>query len=195
VLHAWQVADFGLSRQSSSSTVDTDTYGTVTHMPPELLMEGKLTKSADVYAFGVLLWEMYTGSVVITLFKRMILLPPSTPHSPHPPPCLSSPETQCHNTDGACLPPNASGEVLEVICLHRMILLSLTQLIASVSMCTVFQKGSKTICHCSLCCAVYFAASLCRVRENICCKNISMIHPPTAACKCVCLLLQTLGEL
>lgn len=56
-----QVADFGLSRQAESQTVDTDTYGTVTHMPPELLMEGKLTKSADVYAFGVLLWEMYTG--------------------------------------------------------------------------------------------------------------------------------------
>ena len=56
-----QVADFGLSRQAASTTVDTDTYGTVTHMPPELLMEGKLTKSADVYAFGVLLWEMYTG--------------------------------------------------------------------------------------------------------------------------------------
>ena len=55
------MADFGLSRQASSDTVDTDTYGTVTHMPPELLMEGKLTKSADVYAFGVLLWEMYTG--------------------------------------------------------------------------------------------------------------------------------------
>ncbi|KAL3138629.1 hypothetical protein ABBQ32_006391 [Trebouxia sp. C0010 RCD-2024] len=56
-----KVADFGLSRQAESQTVDTDTYGTVTHMPPELLMEGKLTKSADVYAFGVLLWEMYTG--------------------------------------------------------------------------------------------------------------------------------------
>jgi len=71
-----QVADFGLSRQASSSTVDTDTYGTVTHMPPELLMEGKLSKAADVYAFGVLLWEMYTGSVSITLFMGMIFLPP-----------------------------------------------------------------------------------------------------------------------
>lgn len=69
------MADFGLSRQASSSTVDTDTYGTVTHMPPELLMDGKLTKSADVYAFGVLLWEMYTGLILITLFRRMILLP------------------------------------------------------------------------------------------------------------------------
>ena len=62
-----QVADFGLSRQASSDTVDTDTYGTVTHMPPELLMEGKLTKSADVYAFGVLLWEMYTGELVVSM--------------------------------------------------------------------------------------------------------------------------------
>ena len=60
-----QVADFGLSRQAGDS-VDTDTYGTVTHMPPELLMEGKLTKSADVYAFGVLLWEMFTGEIVLS---------------------------------------------------------------------------------------------------------------------------------
>lgn len=67
-----QVADFGLSRQASSTTVDTDTYGTVTHMPPELLMEGKLTKSADVYAFGVLLWEMYTGMGAFTVRPPML---------------------------------------------------------------------------------------------------------------------------
>lgn len=60
-----QVADFGLSRQAECDSVDTDTYGTVTHMPPELLMEGKLTKSADVYAFGVLLWEMYSGGILL----------------------------------------------------------------------------------------------------------------------------------
>eukprot|EP00891_Asterochloris_glomerata_P005705 jgi/Astpho2/5705/gw1.00079.187.1_t len=58
-----KVADFGLSRllQSSQTTIETDTFGTVTHMPPELLMDGILTKAADVYAFGVLLWEMYTA--------------------------------------------------------------------------------------------------------------------------------------
>ena len=84
VVACLQVADFGLSRQASSSTVDTDTYGTVTHMPPELLMEGKLSKAADVYAFGVLLWEMYTGMIFITLSRWMILLPPPNP----PPPTL-----------------------------------------------------------------------------------------------------------
>ncbi len=30
-------------------------------MPPELLAEGRLSKAADVYAFGVLLWELVTG--------------------------------------------------------------------------------------------------------------------------------------
>ncbi len=33
-------------------------FGTVTHMPPELLSEGTLSKQADVYSFGVMLWEM-----------------------------------------------------------------------------------------------------------------------------------------
>jgi serine/threonine protein kinase len=27
-------------------------------MPPELLSEGRLSKAADVYSFGVMLWEM-----------------------------------------------------------------------------------------------------------------------------------------
>ncbi len=37
-----KVADFGLSRTLGSEPVDTGTYGTVTHMPPELLTTGKI---------------------------------------------------------------------------------------------------------------------------------------------------------
>ena len=33
----------------------------IPYRPPELLRDGLLTKAADVYAFGVLLWEMYIG--------------------------------------------------------------------------------------------------------------------------------------
>ena len=29
-----QIADFGLSRQATGSSMETETYGTVTHMPP-----------------------------------------------------------------------------------------------------------------------------------------------------------------
>eukprot|EP00210_Caulerpa_lentillifera_P001592 g1530.t1 len=33
-------------------------HGTVTHMSPEMLTEGKLSHAVDVYSFGMLLWEM-----------------------------------------------------------------------------------------------------------------------------------------
>ncbi|DBA75652.1 hypothetical protein WJX79_010067 [Trebouxia sp. C0005] len=55
-----KVADFGLSRIYSDPK-QTATQGTITHMPPELVRKGVMHKSADVWAFGVLLWEMYSG--------------------------------------------------------------------------------------------------------------------------------------
>ncbi len=44
-----KVADFGLSRTLGSEPVDTGTYGTVTHMPPELLTTGEMF-STSVFA-------------------------------------------------------------------------------------------------------------------------------------------------
>ena len=37
------------------------TQGTITHMPPELISTNRVHRSADVWSFGVLLWEMYSG--------------------------------------------------------------------------------------------------------------------------------------
>jgi Protein tyrosine and serine/threonine kinase len=55
-----KVTDFGLSRISSKE-VTTKTVGTVSHMPPELLVDGVITKAGDVYSYGVVLWEMWNG--------------------------------------------------------------------------------------------------------------------------------------
>jgi serine/threonine protein kinase len=30
-------------------------------MAPETMLEGRISKAADVYAFGIILWEMFTG--------------------------------------------------------------------------------------------------------------------------------------
>lgn len=55
-----QVADFGMSR-IHSDIKQTAAQGTISHMPPELIREGRMHKSTDVWSYGVLLWEMYSG--------------------------------------------------------------------------------------------------------------------------------------
>jgi serine/threonine protein kinase len=56
-----QVGDFGLSRFLGVQQLTTSTCGTVSHMPPELISQGALSKSVDAYSFGVLLWEVGGG--------------------------------------------------------------------------------------------------------------------------------------
>lgn len=65
-----KISDFGLSRvlKPELNHICTQTFGTVTHMPPELLASGIMSPSADVYALGILMWELYTAERV---FKTM----------------------------------------------------------------------------------------------------------------------------
>ncbi|KAK9834139.1 hypothetical protein WJX81_001741 [Elliptochloris bilobata] len=54
-----KVSDFGLARDMDVlSKIETKTTGTVTHMAPEVLSKGVVSKAADCFSFGVLLWEM-----------------------------------------------------------------------------------------------------------------------------------------
>ena len=56
-----KVGDFGLTRMTKNWTNNfksTQAFGTITHMAPELLHSGRLSKMVDVYAFGMLAWEM-----------------------------------------------------------------------------------------------------------------------------------------
>eukprot|EP00878_Enallax_costatus_P021947 GHUV01023262.1.p1 GENE.GHUV01023262.1~~GHUV01023262.1.p1 ORF type:complete len:315 (+),score=85.65 GHUV01023262.1:600-1544(+) len=60
-----KIADFGLSRALAygQSHLSTRRHGTVTHMPPEMLVAGKLTPAADVYSYGIMMWELVTRSL------------------------------------------------------------------------------------------------------------------------------------
>ena len=60
-----KVADFGLAKAVSADTQHTVTkgvlIGTVSYLAPELVVEGRADARADVYAAGVLLYELLTG--------------------------------------------------------------------------------------------------------------------------------------
>ena len=54
-----KVADFGLSRFRSDQKVMTQ-VGTPMWMAPEVIMGEKYTEKADVYSFGIIIWEILT---------------------------------------------------------------------------------------------------------------------------------------
>jgi len=60
-----KVADFGLAKAVSADTQHTATggvlIGTVSYLAPELVIDGRSDARADVYAVGVLLYELLTG--------------------------------------------------------------------------------------------------------------------------------------
>ncbi|PRW57603.1 serine threonine- kinase drkC [Chlorella sorokiniana] len=57
-----KVSDFGLSRpldMEDTHTVMGSTLGTIAYAAPESFLLNKLKKPSDVYAFGIMLWEMF----------------------------------------------------------------------------------------------------------------------------------------
>ncbi|HEY9564344.1 MAG TPA: Stk1 family PASTA domain-containing Ser/Thr kinase [Nocardioides sp.] len=60
-----KVADFGLAKAISADTQHTATggvlIGTVSYLAPELVIDGRADARADVYAAGVVLYELLTG--------------------------------------------------------------------------------------------------------------------------------------
>jgi tRNA A-37 threonylcarbamoyl transferase component Bud32 len=62
------VMDFGIAKilsDTSTLTVDT-TVGTPHYMSPEQILAGKVTPATDIYALGVMLYQMYAGRLPFT---------------------------------------------------------------------------------------------------------------------------------
>jgi serine/threonine protein kinase len=90
-----KLADFGLSVRVSEQEpeIKGKFQGTLTHMAPELIGQGLVSKASDVYALGIGLWEMYTGDFpfkncprhlynhLVTVEDKRPAFPPETPQA------------------------------------------------------------------------------------------------------------------
>jgi len=60
------VTDFGLSRVKTSAYLMTNnSFGPVSWMAPEALMERKFSEKSDTYSFGILLWELASRKSIV----------------------------------------------------------------------------------------------------------------------------------
>lgn len=99
-----KVTDFGLSRISKKE-FSTKTVGTVSHMSPEVLVDGIAGKAGDVFSFGVMVYEVYTGKhawegsslgqviFAVTVKGTKLLLPANAP------PELAALVSECQEAD------------------------------------------------------------------------------------------------
>ena len=132
-----KVADFGLAKAISSQT-STATQGlligTVSYLPPELVVSGQADARSDVYSTGVVLFELltgrkpHTGDTPIQVayatrarrrprsiplpYRRYRSRPTWMPWSPGPPPARRAPGRRtpgcCSPRSGGCSPPCAT---------------------------------------------------------------------------------------
>jgi len=62
--HHTYLADFGLARAVSNTTQDMHTgRGTPPYAPPEQQKRAKITPQSDLYSFGIMLFEIFTGQL------------------------------------------------------------------------------------------------------------------------------------
>lgn len=57
------MADFGVARVQSQSGIMTAETGTYRWMAPEIIEHKPYDRKADIFSFGIVLWELLTGKV------------------------------------------------------------------------------------------------------------------------------------
>lgn len=61
-----KVCDFGVSRVVDKRKTMTGNVGTVSWIAPEIFEQRKYSEKADIYSFGIVLWELFTRKVPFT---------------------------------------------------------------------------------------------------------------------------------
>jgi len=103
-----RVADFGIAQTAVDSGLTTagTTVGTAAYMAPEQAQAGPLSEATDIYAVGVVLYEMLTGALPYERPTAMATMLAHIQEEP-PPPSQRAP--------GQRIPPQLDGIVLQAM--------------------------------------------------------------------------------
>ena len=88
--HRAKIADFGMSVANMGQELTAET-GTYRYMAPEVIRHESYSSNADVYSFGICLWQLITREIPFATMTpiqaayavaegRRPMIPPSTPH-------------------------------------------------------------------------------------------------------------------
>ncbi|GET54096.1 kinase-like domain-containing protein [Rhizophagus irregularis DAOM 181602=DAOM 197198] len=57
----WEIGDLGLSQAVNSKSSNNEVYGVIPYIAPEIFRGSEFSKEADIYSFGMVMWELTTG--------------------------------------------------------------------------------------------------------------------------------------
>jgi serine/threonine-protein kinase len=108
-----KILDFGIAKVSGGDTAQNLTvagtiFGTPFYMAPEQAMGGKMDHRVDIYAMGIILYEVFTGTVP---FKAETFMGILTQHITQPP----VPPSQMAAQNGRICPPELEAIILKCI--------------------------------------------------------------------------------
>ncbi|PKY26229.1 kinase-like protein [Rhizophagus irregularis] len=57
----WKIGDLGLSQSVNNESSNDEIYGVIPYIAPEIFKGSAFSKEADIYSFGMIMWELTTG--------------------------------------------------------------------------------------------------------------------------------------
>ncbi|RIA93826.1 kinase-like domain-containing protein [Glomus cerebriforme] len=59
--HRWKIGDLGLSQPANNTSSNSEIYGPIPYIAPEVFKGSAFSKESDIYCMGMIMWELTTG--------------------------------------------------------------------------------------------------------------------------------------